>query len=131
MLKTKALIIIVTLVFSNQIFSRDYIIFNITQQIPMGHKNEKIEKNFFINIGKIQGIKSGTVLDVHRKVSRLNPLKTWKRHQFNVKVGQLEVIHTEEYSSICKRRNTNSNETSLDLESLLLGDIVSVNINKN
>ena len=100
----------------------------------MGYKNEKVRKNFFVNIGKIQGVKAGTILDVHRKVSKLNPLKTWKRHRFNVKVGQLEVIHSEEHSSICKRRGTKDIKKTghnLEMESFLLGDIVSVNIEKN
>ena len=133
---TKALIITIIAIFSFSplAYSKDFIIFNISQQVPMGYKNEKIKKNFFVNIGKIQGVKTGTVLDVHRKVSKLNPLKTWKRHRFNIKIGQLEVIHSEDYSSICKRKESKSSKKgdhSLELESFLLGDIVSVNIEKN
>ena len=100
----------------------------------MGYKNENPKKNFFVNIGKIQGVKVGTVLDVHRKVSKLNPLKTWKRHRFDIKVGQLEVIHSEDYSAICKRvanKSDKNGDHSLEIESFLLGDIVSVNIEKN
>ena len=134
MRQKNAIIILIIFSFSTLVYSKDYIIFNISQQVPMGYKNEKVNKNFFVNIGKIQGVKAGTVLDVHRKVSKLNPLKTWKRHRFNVKVGQLEVIHSEDYSSICKRRGPKSmkkTDHSLEMESFLLGDIVSVNIKKN
>ncbi|MBG09357.1 MAG: hypothetical protein CME68_11400 [Halobacteriovoraceae bacterium] len=134
MRKTTILIITLIISFSTPIHSKDYIIFNISQQIPMGYKNENPKKNFFVNIGKIQGVKVGTVLDVHRKVSKLNPLKTWKRHRFDIKVGQLEVIHSEDYSAICKRvanKSDKNGDHSLEIESFLLGDIVSVNIEKN
>lgn len=134
MRQIKAFIIMMMFSFSPIIHSKDYIIFNISQQIPMGYKNEKLKKNFFVNIGKIQGVKEGTILNVHRKISKLNPLKTWKRHRYNIKIGELEVIHSEDYSAICKRKGYKSSKKrdhSLEIESFLLGDIVSVNVEEN
>lgn len=119
------------LTFASTSLGKEYVIYNISQDIPMGYKDERLEKSYFVNIGKVQGIKGGAILNVHRKISKLNPLKTWERHHFKVKVGHLKVVHTEDYSSICEESSTQQKKAqsgSLDIKGFMLGDIVSLKV---
>jgi hypothetical protein len=132
-LKVLYVLAVIYLAFSSNLFGKQYVIYNISQQIPMGDENEKIEKSYFVNIGKVQGIKDGTVLDVKRRISKLNPMKTWKRHHFNVKIGELKVVHTENYSSICQKSSIEEDKMKgygLDIEDFMLGDTTSPKINE-
>ncbi|TNE99400.1 MAG: hypothetical protein EP326_08205 [Deltaproteobacteria bacterium] len=111
-------------------FARDYIIFSIAQDLPMGFDNEIVKKNYYVNIGKQQGVDQGTQLDVFRIVSRQDPYGDKKMYNFKVKVGELEVLHTEENSSIGILKNINKDEKSpyFEINNFMIGDRVSVKV---
>lgn len=111
-------------------FARDYIIYSIGQNIPMGQINEKIKKNYYVNIGKSQGIKSGTILDVYRNISKLDPYKNKKRYNYLVPIGQLKVVHPGDYASITQLKSIRSTENSplFEFNSLMIGDKVNIHI---
>jgi len=66
--------------FMTQVHPREYIIYSVAQDIPMGIENEVINKNYYINMGIKQGLDQGTILDVFRIISRVDPYKTKKRY---------------------------------------------------
>ena len=111
-------------------FARDYIIFSIAQDLPMGFESEVNKKNYYVNIGKQQGVEQGTNLDVFRVVSRLDPYGDKKRYNFKVKIGELEVLHTEENSAIGILKNINKDEKSpyFEINNFMIGDKVSVKV---
>ncbi|MBK23699.1 MAG: hypothetical protein CME70_06805 [Halobacteriovorax sp.] len=112
-------------------FARDYMIYSIVQEIPMGEPNEKIKKNFYINMGKQQGVDRGTTLDVYRTVHRVDPYATKKRYNYKIKVGQLKVVHSEENAAIgaMETVQNEADDALLEIENLMIGDEVSVHIN--
>ena len=107
--------------------AEDYIIYSITQDFPMGIDNEVLSKNFFINMGKRQGVRPGNELLVFRSISQLDPYGTKKRFNHLVEVGSLKVIHTEDSSSICIANKSNDkNEAVFDIKSFMIGDKVEI-----
>ncbi len=132
-MKTHLLLItsVIVILWSPKRYSRDYIIYNIVQNVPMGIPNEIIKKNYYINMGSQQGISSGAILDVYRIISRLDPYETKKRYHYKIKVGELEIVHTENETSIAQLKNLNLSEKAplLEIESLIIGDHVGVKIN--
>lgn len=112
------------------VFARDYIIYSVVQDFPMGHKDEKLKKNFFVNMGEAQGIKIGTALDVFRTISQIDPYNNNKRHNFKVKVGELKVIHVENESAITVLSSLDPNEqgAAFELQGLLIGDAVDIHL---
>lgn len=126
----KKLIFITLFLFCHSIFAKDYIIFNIAQDLPMGEKDEIIRKNYYINMGEKQGISNGTKLNVYRRLSKFNPYDNKKRISYKVKVGELEVIHADNGSSIARSLKFNSGEMSpiTDLKYFMIGDNVSINV---
>lgn len=113
-------------------FARDYIIYSIAQDIPMGHDNEIIQKNYYVNMGEKQGLEKGTILDVFRIISRLDPYETKKRYNYRVKIGELEVLHTEDDSAITNLKTVDGNQEKglfFDVQGMMIGDHIGVKVN--
>lgn len=110
--------------------AKDYVIYSITQDFPMGNQGEVLRKNFYIDMGKNQGISKGSVLDVYRVVSVLDPYESKKRYNHKVKVGELKVLHSEDTSSIgTLNKLAKEDETPvLDVSNLMIGDVVGVHV---
>ena len=111
-------------------YARDYIIFSIAQDLPMDDGEAKPKKNFYINMGVQQGIKKGSLLDVFRVVSRLDPYENKKRYNYKVKIGEIKVLHTEENSSIATTKvlNTGEGHPLFEINNLMIGDHVDVKL---
>ena len=125
------LLIFIATAHSRSIFAKDYIVYSIAQDIPMGEQNETLKKNFYIDMGKNQGIKKGTSIEVYRVISRLDPYKTNQRHRYKIKIGELEVIHSEDEFSIAFLKNLSGIEgsgTYFEYDNVMIGDKVSVKI---
>lgn len=116
------------LICSLNLFARDYLIYSISQDLPMGEDKEIIRKNYYINMGQTQGLNKGTKLNVFRRLSKLNPYDNEKRINYNVKVGELEIIHADDTAAIAVSSNINvaSNDPIVDLKYFMIGDTVSV-----
>lgn len=110
--------------------ANEYQIFSISQDLPMGHKNEVIKKNYYINIGSTQGISKGTVLDVFRNLSVVDIYNSEKRAHFNVKIATIKIIHTENSVAIAQMESftAQSENLYLDVESIMIGDRVAVSV---
>lgn len=111
-------------------FAKDYVIYSIAQDIPMGTPNETIRKNFYIDMGKNQGIKKDSVLDVYRVVSVLDPYGGKKRFNHKIKVGELKILHSEETTSIGVLNKMEDPEETpvLEVNALMIGDLVNVHV---
>jgi hypothetical protein len=111
-------------------FARDFIIFSIVQDLPMGYEQEVVNKNFYVNIGSKQGVSEGTTLDVFRTISRLDPYKRKQRYKYKIKIGELEVLHSENDTAIAtlKESNVGKDLKVYDIGSFMVGDKVNVKV---
>lgn len=110
--------------------AKDYAIYSISQDFPMGNKDEVLKKNFYIDMGKNQGIAKGTTLDVYRVISVLDPYQNKKRYNHKIKIGQLKVLHAEETNAIAvlDKMEKEDEMPVLDVSSLMIGDLVNVHV---
>ncbi|WP_127715185.1 hypothetical protein [Halobacteriovorax sp. HLS] len=132
-MKRKNLQILMGVIFmftASMAFARDFIIFSIVQDLPMGYEQEVVNKNFYVNIGSEQGVNEGTTLDVVRTISRLDPYKRKERYTYNIKIGELEVLHSEKGSAIAtlKESNVGKDQKVYDIGSFMVGDRVNVKV---
>lgn len=121
------------LVLTSTIFAKDYVIYSIAQNIPMGEKDEIIKKNYYLNIGKSQGVQKGTIVDVFRNISRVDPYESKQRYNYKVKIGELMVLYSQTDSSIAKLHNLRTDESAplFEIDSLMIGDKVNVKVDDN
>ena len=115
-------------------YSKDFIIYSIDQEVPSGKKDEIIKKNFYLNIGSIQGVSKGDLVNVYRRVSKSNPYENNKQHEYSLRVGQLRIIHAQEYASIGileKLYADNLKSPIVHHSAIMVGDQIDINIKKN
>lgn len=110
--------------------AKEYIIFTIAQEVSTGNPNENPKKNFYLNIGKNQGVEVGTLLDVYRIISKLDPYNNNQRYNYKVKVGELKVLHTEANAAIAHTNRISSDNAIplFEIKDFMIGDQVGVHI---
>ena len=123
-------LIILLMLYSASSISNDFIVYSISQEVPMGDPNEKIKKNYYFNIGGDQGLQKGNFLEVFRIVSQVDPYDTKKRYYYRIKIGEVKVIHIEDRSSIgvLAFLEESSDTPVLDIPTIMIGDRVNVKI---
>lgn len=126
----KKLFVVITFLLSFSTFANDYLIYNISQDLPMGEKDEVIRKNYYLNMGKSQGLTEGTKLNVYRRVSKANPYDNKKRVSYKVKIGELEVIHADDMNAIGVATNMQTGKKApiFELKYFMIGDHVSISV---
>ena len=116
--------------FSSPTFSKNFFIYSIEHKLPTGKfgTNEEPQKNFYLNIGSLQGLEKGSIVEVRRKVSKNNKFSNNNEHIFHIRVGLLKIIHVSENSSIgiSDRRESESNKPILQYSTVMLGDEVTI-----
>ena len=127
----RTFILLAAFIFNINAFARDHLIYSVAEEIPMGYDNESPKRNYYVNIGANQGIRKGTTLNVYRTISKLNPYDNQKRINYKVEIGKLEILHTEDESSIgmIKVKNDNLKTPLFEINNFMIGDHVSVNVN--
>lgn len=95
----------------------------------MGTEGEVVKKNYYVNIGGQQGVKEGSILDVYRTISRVDPYSSKQRYNYKIKIGQLKVLHSEDSAAIGMLKQIKSGEDAplYEIDNFMIGDIVSVN----
>ncbi len=96
----------------------------------MGIPNQKLRKNFYVNMGTKQGVDVGTKIDVFRIISKYNPYDDSKRINYKVKIGTLSVLHAEDESSITEVSTLKVGEADpvLDVDRFMIGDHIAVSV---
>lgn len=106
--------------------AKSFLVYSITQDLPMGD-NKTLKKNFYINIGAQQGIKIGSELTVYRQLNQSNPYSVEKSVIYNVRVGELKVIHSEEENAIAVIQKASfEDDIYHEIPAINVGDTVEV-----
>lgn len=123
-------IIILSFILTLPSFAREHLIYSIDEEIPMGYENEKPKRNYYVNIGSNQGVKAGTTLDVFRIISKSNPYDNLKRINYKVKIGELEVLHSDDHAAIgsLKQIKVGIKDPLFEISSFMIGDYVGVSV---
>lgn len=122
--------ILLTSLHSTSVQARSYLIYSVAQDLPMGVDEQVIKKNFYVNIGSNQGVKKGTLLDVFRIISVLDPYDNRKRINYRVKIGELKVLHANQEAAITvPHKNMTDDLPVLELDAFIVGDHVAVATN--
>ncbi len=96
----------------------------------MSDEETSPSKNFYINMGSQQGIREGSLLDVYRIISRLDPYEDKKRYNYRVKIGEVKILHTEENSSIAATNKMflTKDNPLFEIKNLMIGDHVDIKL---
>jgi hypothetical protein len=106
-----------------QAAEKEAVVIEVRKTISMS-KNDKVYKNYFINGGGNLGLKKGMVVDVLRRLPMHDPLKNISVGDLRIKVGEIEIIHNDDFLSVGKLVSQESpeNRPVLDYEAVMVGD---------
>jgi hypothetical protein len=106
-----------------QAADKEAVIIEVRKTIPMT-KAEKVFKHYFINGGENLGLKKGSTIDVLRRIPFHDPIKNVSVGDIRVKVGEIEIIHSEATLSVARQTTLENPETRpvLDYEAVMVGD---------
>jgi hypothetical protein len=106
-----------------QAAEKEAVVIEVRKTISMS-KNDKVYKNFFINGGGNLGLKKGVIVDVLRRLPMHDPLKNISVGDLRIKVGEIEIIHNDDFLSVAKLVSQESpeNRPVLDYEAVMVGD---------
>lgn len=125
----KVFTLLITLLLSQSIWAKSYVIFSMAQDLPMGVENEVVRKNYYINMGSGQGVKKDSVIDVFRIISVQNPYDAKTRVNYKVKIGELKVIHSSDNAAIAMVNEYEKEETPIfEIPQFMIGDHVAINV---
>ncbi len=129
-LSCKTIFLFLGLIISTAGFTRDHLIFSVSEDLPMGYENEQLRRNYYVNMGANQGLEKGTVLNVFRVVSKSNPYNNKKRINYRIPIGKLEVIHSEDESAVAyvKQLNMNIKDPIFEINNFMIGDHVTIDV---
>jgi hypothetical protein len=125
----KLFVLFTTLLVSQAVSARSFVIFSMAQDLSMGFENEVIRKNYYINMGTGQGVKKDAILDVFRIVSVQNPYDNKKRVNYKVKIGELKVLHSSDEAAIATVNEYEKEDVPImELNQFMIGDHVAINV---
>ncbi len=104
----------------------EFSVYEVFRAIDLGENDRPPPKEFFVNIGAIQGVRKGSVLDVYRKISSFDNLAEKHGGEHMVPVGRIKVIHADERTAIARmdRFVSLEQEPALLPQSVMIGDLV-------
>lgn len=121
--------LIASSLWATSVSAKTFLIYSVTQDLPMGVEGQILKKNFYVNMGAGQGVKKGTVLDVFRVTSMPNPYDQRKRVNHKIKIGELKVINASDEGSIAVLKGLEEEDVPvLEVNHFMVGDQVSVNV---
>ncbi|MBU6153223.1 MAG: hypothetical protein KGP28_02870 [Bdellovibrionales bacterium] len=104
----------------------EYSVYEVFRAIDLGESDRPPPKEIFINMGALQGLRKGSVLDVYRKISSFDNVTEKLAGEHVVPVGRIKVIHTDEKTAIARmdRFVSLEQEPALLPQSIMIGDLV-------
>lgn len=126
------LFLFIFLCIANISYSIEYPIVSIVKEFDSTGSKKNLQKDYYLKIGKVQGLKVGSILKVLRKV----PFKynliigndTEESMDFKVNIGRLKVVFVEEEMSIARVHSLIPGERLpvLKNDSIIVGDFVEI-----
>lgn len=106
-----------------QAAEKEAMVIDVRKNVALS-KNEKVYKNYYINMGANKGLKKGAIVDVLRRLPLHDPLRNVSVGDLKVKVAELEIIFGDEYLSIARVSKYENPEERplLDVPDIMIGD---------
>jgi len=99
------------------------VVIEVRKNIAMS-KDDKVYKNYFINGGANFGLVKGKRVDVIRRLPVHDPIKNSSVGDLFVKVGEIEIIHSDARLSVARPLSIDNlaDRPILDFEAVMIGD---------
>lgn len=110
------------------LMAADFIVYSVYKALDMGNPGEVVQKDYYVNMGSANGLKSGAVLEVHRRVATYDLLSQKLYKDVEFPIAKLKVIHVEPYASIARIDALSPAESTpaVETRAVMVGDAVAI-----
>lgn len=108
--------------------STEFQVYSIYKGFDLGEPNEKPQKDFYMNMGKIHGLQEGILVDVFRQIATYDVLSEKLYKDMLIPIAQLKVLHVENLTAIGRLEKLFPIEKvpTTTHRSVMVGDIVRI-----
>ncbi len=104
----------------------EYTVYNVFRPLDLGEGADPLPKDFYVNMGASDGVRSGAVLEVLRKVSTfdLSSQKLYK--DVLLPVAKIKVIHVESNAAVARLEKLAPTDLApgISTRAVMVGDLV-------
>jgi hypothetical protein len=117
-----------TLPIPSSIGAAEYTVYSVYKALDMGNPGEVPLKDYYVNMGKTQGLHDGIILQVSRRVATYDLISEKLYREVMYPIAQLRVIHTEVGASIARFEKFLPVEhtPAISPRAVMVGDIVEI-----
>jgi hypothetical protein len=106
----------------------EFTIYNVYRGLSLGNPDEIVQKDFYVNMGTLNGIREGSILEVMRKVSSFNLLNEQLYKDVVFPIARIKVIHVEAAVAVARLEKMlpAENTPAVTPRAIMVGDVVRV-----
>lgn len=124
MLTLSLAIVLMAIPFSQ---ASDFMVYSVYKSVDLGNPGEVSQKDFYVNMGTSNGLKTGTKLKVYRMVSTFDVTSQKLYKDMSFPIGTIKVIHAESNAAIARLDDIESPEkTPATTRAVMVGDKVEI-----
>jgi hypothetical protein len=104
----------------------DFIVYSIYKGLDLGNANETPQKDFYVNLGSAQGVKTGASLEVLRKTATYDLANQKLYKEISFPIATLKVIHVERNAAVARLEKMYSADKTpvITPRAVMVGDFV-------
>lgn len=82
--------------------AQEFTVYGVYKALDLGNANEIPQKDFYVNMGKSNGVREGTVLEVMRRTPTYDAVSEKLYKEVTYPIAKLKVIHSENNAAIAR-----------------------------
>ena len=109
-------------------FSVEAMVYNISRPVDLGDSAEAPQKDYYVNLGKAQGLVPGSKLEVFRRTSTYDLVAEKLYRDVTLPVARLKVIHVDDGAAVARLEQLAppSENANVTPKAVMIGDLVKI-----
>jgi hypothetical protein len=105
----------------------EYTVFDVRKSLPL-NDNDKVYKDYYVNMGSDSGVRVGAELSVYRKVPVIDIYRNKAQGDLVIPVAKIKVIQVQKTMSVARLEHiaSMSEIPVVDFEAVMMGDRVEI-----
>ena len=104
----------------------EFVVYSVYRELDLGNPGENPQRDYYVNMGTSQGIRTGSKLEVYRRQSTFDLVNEKLYKDLTFPVARIKVIHAEENAAVARLESIlpASTAPALSPRSVMVGDLV-------
>jgi hypothetical protein len=106
--------------------AQDFVVYGVFRELDLGNPGEVAQKDYYINMGSTQGLRTGSIIQVSRRMATYDLLAEKLYKDVLFPIADLKVIHVEGNAAIARldKMLAQDKTPAMFPRAVMVGDIV-------